>query len=213
MNKKLSVSKVQRLTVLALMTALVVLLYFTLTVKFGQFQANMVLVPVVVGSAMLGPLAGGWLGLVSAVLILLSGDAALFFSFGVLPTILVVIVKGVASGMIAGVVFKAIYKLFQKRDKEKSGAWVASVAASITCPVVNTGIFFLGSLAFFLEPISAMASEAEFSGSTAMFIIVGFISMNFVLELIISIVLSPVIRYVVDIANKMFGKKLSAKMA
>ena len=67
------------LTGLALFTAIVVVLQFLgAFVRFGPFSISLVLIPIVVGAALYGPLAGAWLGVVFGLVVLLSGDAAPF---------------------------------------------------------------------------------------------------------------------------------------
>ena len=54
MNKTFSRSKVQRLTLLALMTALVIVLQLLVVIKLGAFNISVVMMPIVVGAALLG---------------------------------------------------------------------------------------------------------------------------------------------------------------
>ena len=53
MNKTFSRSKVQRLTLLALMTALVIVLQLLVVIKLGAFNISVVMMPIVVGAALL----------------------------------------------------------------------------------------------------------------------------------------------------------------
>ena len=64
------------LTGMALLTAVVVILQFLgAFIRFGPFSISLVLIPIVVGAALYGPLAGAWFGLVFGLVVLLSGDA------------------------------------------------------------------------------------------------------------------------------------------
>ena len=63
MNKTFSRSKVQRLTLLALMTALVIVLQLLVVIKLGAFNISVVMMPIVVGAALLGPFCGRMAGL------------------------------------------------------------------------------------------------------------------------------------------------------
>ena len=181
------------LTGVAVFTAIVVVLqllcYF---IRFGIFEITLVLVPIVVGAALYGPIAGGWLGLVFGLVVLLSGDAGLFFGWNPLGTILTVLLKGTLAGVCAGLVYRALAKW--KSD-------VAAIVAGIVAPVVNTGIFFLGCLAFFLNDISAMAAENG-QPDAIKFIIFGFIGGNFLFELLYSVVLSPVVARLIKLGKK-----------
>lgn len=201
MNKKFSVSKVQRLTVLALMTALVVLLQLTLTIQFGLASCTMVLIPIVVGAAMLGPITGAWLGLVFSVIVLLQPGTTFFYSLGVAGTVITVLIKGTVAGLVSGFVYKAL---------SKKNKILASYAAAVICPVVNTGIFIIGMMLFFSNS-SDLLAVAQGSGyeSISSFVILGMAGLNFLLELGVDVILAPVIHRLADLANKMFGDGLA----
>ncbi len=201
MNKKFSVSKVQRITVLALMTALVVLLQLTLNIQIGLAACTMVLIPIVVGAAMLGPIAGAWLGLVFSVIVLLQPGTAFFYSLGVAGTVITVLIKGTVAGLVSGFVYRSL----SKKNKV-----LASYAAAIICPVVNTGIFILGMMLFYSNSSDLLAA-AQGSGyeSIFSFVVLGMAGLNFLLELGVDVILAPVIHRLADLGNKMFGNMLA----
>ena len=192
-----TMSKVQRMTLLALLTAIVVVLQLLGSfIRFGNFSVSLVLVPIVIGAALLGVGAGGWLGLVFGVAVLLSGDAAGFLGISVPGTLITVIAKGTLAGLAAG----AVYRLIEKKN-----TLAATIAAAVVCPVVNTGVFFIGCYAFFLDAIAGMASEA--GKSTLAFIVFVFIGGNFIFELLFNVVLAPVILRIVDVGKKMISRR------
>ena len=192
-----TMSKVQRMTLLALLTAIVVVLQLLGSfIRFGEFSISLVLVPVVLGAAMLGGGAGAWLGLVFGVTVLMSGDAAAFFAISAVGTVVTVLAKGILAGFTAG----GVYKLLEKKS-----VLAATIAAAVVCPVVNTGIFFLGCLLFFLDAIAEMAAGA--GQSAFAFIIFVFIGGNFLFELLFNVVLAPVILRLVAIGKKMVERK------
>jgi uncharacterized membrane protein len=92
--------------------------------------------------------------------------------------VLVVIVKGVLCGLIAGLV----YKLISKKSK-----LIAVYVASAVCPIVNTGIFFIGGLIFFADIMAIIYASAL---------------VNFTFELIVNIVLSPSVVRIINTVNK-----------
>ena len=97
------------LTGMALLTAVVVILQFLgAFVRFGPFSISLVLIPIVVGAALYGPLAGAWFGFVFGMVVLLSGDAAAFLVVSPLGTILTVLLKGSLAGLCAGAVYRAL---------------------------------------------------------------------------------------------------------
>ena len=193
MNKKNNTTNVQKLVGTAVLTAIVIILQFLGSfIRFGPFSVSLVLIPIVVGAAMYGVAAGAWLGFVFGLVVLLSGDAAAFLAVNVPGTILTVLLKGTLAGLCAAVV----YRLFSKIN-----GFFATVAAAVICPVVNTGIFIIGCHLFFMETISGWAEAAGFKNAGA-FIIVGMIGLNFVFELLINVILSPVIVRILRIIKK-----------
>ena len=110
-NSQLRKQNTQKIVFTALLTALVVVLqYVSMALRFGTFSITLVLVPVVIGAATCGVLAGGWLGFVFGVIVLLTGDAAPFLAIDVFGTILTVLLKGTLCGIAAGLVYKALHK-------------------------------------------------------------------------------------------------------
>ena len=177
----------------ALFTAIVVVLQLLGSfIRFGPFSISLVLIPIVVGAALYGAGAGAWLGFVFGLVVLLSGDAAAFLTVNPLGTVLVVLLKGAMAGLCAGLVFRAL---------EKKNKTVAVVASAITAPVVNTGIFLLGCLLFFMPTINEWAAGAGFA-SAGKFMILGLVGGNFLFEVLINIVLSPVILRLINIGRK-----------
>ena len=67
--------------------------------------------------------------------------------------------------------------------------------------MVNTGLFVLGCELFFMPTISGWAEAAGFP-SAGNFLIYGMIGANFLVELAINVVLSPVILRLIKIGKK-----------
>ena len=76
------------------------------------------------------------------------------------------------------------------------------VTAAIVCPVVNTGVFLLGCRIFFLPMLADMAQNLGFGDNVGRFMIIGLVGVNFLAELGINIVLSPVILRLIRIGRK-----------
>lgn len=177
------------LTGMALLTAVVVILQFLgAFIRFGPFSISLVLIPIVVGAALYGPLAGAWFGFVFGLVVLLSGDAAAFLVVSPLGTILTVLLKGSLAGLCAGLVYKSL----SRSETKVRGVDLAVVAAAVVCPVVNTGVFLLGCLAFFMPTISEWAAGMGFE-SVGKYMIFGLVGGNFLFELLFNIILSPII--------------------
>ena len=174
----------RNLVLLALLTAIVVVLQFLgAFIRFGPFSITLVLMPIVVGSALIGIYAGGWLGLVFGFAVLMSGDAAAFMAINAFGAILVVLAKGAFAGLAAG----AVYKLVAHKSRT-----VAAIISAAVCPIVNTGIFVLGSFMFFLKTITEWGKGAGYTNAAA-YIFLGMIGLNFVVEFALNLVLTPVI--------------------
>ena len=177
----------------SVMTALVIILQFMGSfIRFGPFSISLVLIPIVIGAAMCGVKVGAWLGFVFGAVVLLSGDAASFMAIDIFGTIITVIVKGTACGLVAGIVYKAI---------EKYNRYIAVMAAAIICPVVNTGVFLLGCLIFFLEAVKEWGTASGYDNVIG-YMFLGLAGGNFLFELITNIVLSPVIVRILSIEKK-----------
>ncbi len=183
---------VRKLTYLSILTALVIVLQaLALLLRFSTFSLTFVLVPMVIGVALCGLWAGAWLGAVFGIAVFITGDAALFLQFDIFGTIITVMLKGILAGLAAGVVYKLLYKV---------NRYLAVVLAAITTPIVNSGVFFLGCLAFFLDDIKAYFNVG--SEDVIPFIITGFIGINFIIEFVVNMVLVPAVYRVIEIKQK-----------
>lgn len=181
------------ITGVAIFTAIVIILQFLGSfIRFGPFSISLVLIPIVVGSALYGPFAGAWLGFVFGLVVLLSGDAAAFLTVSPLGTILTVLVKGAMAGLCAGYVYKLL---------EKVNTYVGVIGAAVIAPVANTGIFLLGCLLFFMETITGWAEAAGFP-NVGNYMIMGLAGGNFLFEMLVNIIMSPVILRLINIGKK-----------
>lgn len=168
----------------AILTALVIVLQLMGSfIRFGIFSISLVLVPIVIGAAKCGWKIGAWLGFVFGAAVLISGNAAAFLAVDVFGTILTVLLKGTACGLIAGIVYKLL---------EKHNRYLAVIAAAIVCPIVNTGVFLLGCVVFFLPTITEWGVAAGFTNAAA-YMFLGLAGGNFLFELGANVVLAPVI--------------------
>lgn len=179
---------------LGLMTAIVIVLQLVGgAIRFGTFSISLVLLPIVVGAALYGAGAGAWLGFVFGAAVLFSGDAAAFLVVNAPGAVILCLAKGTLAGLCAGLV----YKLAEKKSKI-----LGTALAAVTAPVVNTGIFLLGCWAFFLDTVKGWAAAAGVE-NVGMYMLVGFVGINFVIELAVNVLLCPVVVRVVDAGKKM----------
>ena len=153
---------------------------------------SFVLVPIVLGAALLGPWAGAWLGFVFSFMVLVTGGATAFLPISPVGTVLTVIVKGCCAGLLAGLVYKAL---------EKKNQYLAIICAAVTAPVVNTGIFLIGCRLFFWPTIVEWGKGAGFENPVA-YAFLGLAGVNFLVELGINVLLAPVILRLIKLAKK-----------
>ena len=191
--------KIHKLVGTALLTALVAVVYFlTMGITVGPFNITFALIPIVVGAALYGWQAGGWLGLVFGAMVLLTGGANAFLVVNVPGTIITVLVKGAAAGLVPGLIYGAL---------EKKNRWAATICAAAAAPIVNTGIFLLGCFAFFMDTISVWAAGAGIDNAVT-YMMTEFVGVNFLVELGSNLLLSSVIVRIVDIVkNKLTSNK------
>lgn len=156
----------------------------------GIFTISLVLVPIVVGAALYGWKAGAWLGLVFGVIVLIT-DAAAFLTINVPGTVITVLAKGILCGLAAG----AVYRLLAARNRV-----VAVVAAAVVCPCVNTGVFLLGCLVFFMPTINEWAAASGYASAGA-YMILALVGINFLIEMAVNIVLSSAIVQIIKVGK------------
>lgn len=183
---------VERLVGLGVFTAIVIVLQvLAVLIRPSGFSITLVLVPIVVGAALYGWKAGAWLGFVFGVVVTIN-DSAAFMVINAPATIAICILKGLLAGLAAGLVYLLL---------EKLNRYVAVTVAAIVCPVVNTGLFLLGCKLFFMDTISTWAQGLGFADAGT-YMIVGLVGINFLIEMAINIILSPVIVRLVKMGVK-----------
>ena len=193
---KTNKQRIQQITGIGLFSAAVVVLQFvSMSLRFTTFSITLTLIPIVVGAAIYGIGGGAWLGLVFGLAVLLTGDATVFLNINFVGTIVTVLAKGILAGVASGVVYKLLIPYNRS---------LASILAAMVCPVVNSGVFFLGCLAFFMDTIRQWALT-DFGENAVLYIIVGLIGFNFILEFAINAIFSPTITYIIKIGKKYFA--------
>lgn len=179
-------NKIQKMVGIALLMALVLVMQAIggMIPPIGGFSISLVLIPIVIGAAVFGVGAGALLGATFGVIVYVNcvtgadpGGAMVFHANPIL-CFLVVMAKGILAGVASGAVYAAL--------KEKN-AYLAMFVAALVCPLVNTGIFVVCMLAFFIDILAAWAG----GGAVLGYVLTGLILANMVPEIIINIVFSP----------------------
>jgi uncharacterized membrane protein len=185
--------RTQRFVGLALFAAIVVVLQIVATyVRIGTFSVTLVLVPIVVGAAVYGPKAGAFLGGVFGIVVTIgcitgadSGGYILWTDKPVV-TVLLCLAKGILAGLAAGAVFRAL---------ARKHMYAGVIVAAIICPIINTGIFCVALALLYHETLVAWAAGTEL----LYYVLVGLTGINFLIEMLINVVLSPVIIRIIKI--------------
>lgn len=190
-----------KLVQLAILTVLVIVLQsFGSAIKIGPLPMSFVLVPIVIGACLLGAKAGAFLGFVFGLITMLMGvlgvDSFSFILFEANPVwfVILCILKATLAGFASGLVYSLLGKLFEGKNK-----LLQTVLASITAPIVNTGIFVIGMLLFFIPTMDSLRGDYA---NAVQFIFLGLAGWNFVGEFVVNLVLSPAIVRIIDVVKK-----------
>lgn len=190
----------KRMTGIALLMALVVVMQVISAAipPVSGFSISLVLIPIVMGAALYGPSAGALLGAVFGVIVLINcitgADYGGNMVFQASPILCAVVVVG--KGALAGFASGWVYKLTSKF----TGGYISMLCAAIVCPVVNTGTFIACMLTLFPTVIGTWASM---NGVDLIAYLFSFLLLlNFVPELIINVVFSPVGQRIINIVKK-----------
>ena len=199
--------KTLRIVQLAMLVALIFVMQYLGTVATSALKGvgvelSFVLIPIVIGAFLLGPLEGAILGLVfgimTVVLTVMAPSSSMYIIFDASPFLFCVtaIGKAVLAGFGSGMIYKALDRAFKGRF-----GYLRTLIASASAPIINTSIYLLGMTCFFSNTISE-----KFSGGQNVFIfLVLLIWMNFAIELAINIALTPAIIRIVEVVKKKFS--------
>ena len=191
MNKNSQLIK--EMTGIAILGALVAILQLFIYIPIGKFTITFALIPIVVAAIIYGPKGGAFCGLVMGIVVLFT-NAVDFLSINPVATVFACILKSSIAGILAGYIYKWI--------KNKTvGCYVASISA----PIINSGIFALFCFLFFIKDIAEWANGAGVG--VVYFVFVGMIGINFLIELGVSIILAPAVVKIVEILKTKLTRK------
>ena len=190
-------SKSMNVAVLGLFAAItVVLQLLSYAIKIGTFNLSLVLIPIVLAAVLYGPRYGAIIGAVFGVVVTvasivgLDAGGQILFQASPALTTLVCMVKGILAGLFAGLIAKPI---------KKYNVYLSVISAAIIAPITNTGLFVLSMFAFFRETLYIWAGGTD----VVYYVIVGLIGVNFLIELVINLVLSPAVLRVTKALQKL----------
>jgi len=150
------------------------------SITVGEVSISLIMIPVVVGAVLCGPIGGAWLGAVFGLVVILSGQSAVFYDLSPFSTIISCVGRGALTGAASGLVFYSL---------KKSKTDLAIILASITAPLTNTLLFIVCCLGFFHDFFAGIfGSGYVFKG-----LIKSYVSINFLLELSMNMVFAPML--------------------
>lgn len=184
---------VKNLVLTAILLAIVIVLQVVATLFPSPiFKLTLVLIPISVAGILLGSTIAGFLGFVFGIIVILSGDAAYFMGFNAIATVIIVLLKGTMSGYGSGIVYRLI---------KNKNIRIAKYAASIITPIINTGIFAIGVILFLMPAVEPLVSDG---GNAYTYLFTIMIGSNFLIEMLISVILSPTVSRICEIGMKNF---------
>lgn len=201
----------KNVAVLGVLLALVIVLQaFGGSIPIGIVQLNFTLIPIVLGAILLGPWAGGFLGLACGVVVLIqviiapSGFYYIIWLNDPIITVITCISKTTLAGIAAGFLFKLV---------EKKNRYAAVFVSSAIVPIINTGVFILcclwmnESIKLTQEWMITVWGKTEFLGlNPFVFILLGLVTFNFFVELGVNLVVAPGLHTVYKVVEKRIGK-------
>ena len=180
-----NVKLIRKMTGTAMLTALIFI--FQLIGNYISIQGvsiNLALLPIAIGAIMYGPWVGFFLGVVNGILVL--PGSALFFEMSIMGTILTCIIKTGTAGFVAGWVFK----LFKGKARIP-GMFISALLV----PIINTGLFLVAASTIFRPGLKELLGATNENFGVVLFS--AFIGINFIFEVVSTILLSPSIVMVI----------------
>ncbi|MBQ8861002.1 MAG: ECF transporter S component [Ruminococcus sp.] len=188
--------KTLRLVSLGILSAIIIVLQVISTYfPTKPFAITLSLIPIIIGAALFDEKAGAFLGGVfSAVVIVMcvigaDVGGAMVWNANPFLCVLVCMLKGVCAGYVSGL----LYRLISKKNSV-----VATIVAGLSAPIVNTGIFIIGLVLFFRPILQQWAGGSD----VLYYVLFGLLGVNFLVEIGVNMVLSPVIIKILQAIQK-----------
>lgn len=182
MNKKFTT---RQIVITGLMLALMIVLQIIGNyLQFGPVNINISLVAIVLAAVLAGPISGAIVGFFNGIMALLSPSTiTVFMPVSVAGTVLACLLKCTLAGLVCGLVFNLL---------KKKNQTLALIVSSLLVPIINTGIFIIFALIFFRPVLEDSVASGDFP-NIWLVLLVGFIGWNFLIELVSTCVLSPIV--------------------
>ena len=199
--------KTLRTVQLALLVALVVALQMVSALIppiGGMVSITLTLIPVVVGGILLGKKSGAILGFTFGLIVMINCMVALdpggniLWNANPFFTALICFVKGIAAGFFPAWFYELICGREENAGEGKK--LVATIVAALSAPVINTGLFVCGMFLLFKDTLYVWAGDTNI----ITYVILVLAGLNFLVEFLINIILSPAILRITAVVGKKF---------
>ena len=181
-------NSLQRLTMLAIFTAIILLMSFTPLgyLRFGAIEITLIMIPVAVGAIITGPTGGLFLGIMfglTSFFVGLSSPVVLMLIdySPVINTVLIfiwLVTPRALMGLLVSLIFKAVSKI----DKTRT---VSFIIASASAAILNTLLyitFMFITFGFNKDFLALFGAESIFA------VIIGLLTFNALVEVVVSII-------------------------
>ena len=196
--------KTLELVQLAMLAALVVVLQLLSALIppiGGMVSITLTLIPVVIGAILFDKKGGAILGFVFGLIVMINCITGLDPGGNILwttnpaITALLCLIKGTLAGLVPAMVYSAIVGKKAVSDKKKL---LTTMLSAMLAPIVNTSTFVIGMLLFFKDTLTIWANGKPIM----LYILLGLAGINFLIEFIINLILTPAIIRIVDVIKK-----------
>ena len=186
--------------VIGLFTAVTAVLQFiSYYVKVGPFSITLTLIPIVLVSVLYGPkysaILGATFGIVTYIGAVIGVDMGGNILFNASPFYLIILClsKAVLCALASGTAANLL---------KKKSETAAVIVSAVTAPVVNTAVFIIRMFSFYGKVLYEWAGNTEI----VTYIITGLVGINFLFELTVNVILSPVILRIIKATKRYFAQ-------
>ena len=174
----MNITNIKKITFIALLTALFYIFSVFLTINpIGNIKFTLQSMPLFIGSALFGPVAGALIGGVGMLL------NQMLSSYGLTPTTILWVLPYIVSGLVAGIIF-------DKYNINKNKMYINIIIFIILSLIIT----FLNTLAFYID--------SKMFGYYSYALVFGNLIYKIISAIILSIVYANVIPFLVKIIKK-----------
>jgi uncharacterized membrane protein len=190
----------RNVALLGILIALVIVLQlFASAIPMFGVTLNFSLIPIALAGILMGYLGGAIVGFTCGLVVFITmavmgQEPSTAYLFQTNPVILTLTCIGKTT--IAGLVSGLLYKLIEKKNKT-----IAVGVGALVIPIVNTGIYMLG-IVLMKESASEFMGLTSSSAGVVFGVVFGLIWLNFVLEMVINTIFTPILHRVIKVLDK-----------